>query len=59
MEELKREIRVLQLTLNDLMTAYAQSLANQNSLRIELQELTQENKELNELLECKDDEENK
>ncbi|MGX7447084.1 hypothetical protein [Dolosigranulum pigrum] len=56
MEELKREIRVLQLTLNDLMTAYAQSLANQNSLRIELQELTQENKELNELLECKDEE---
>ena len=56
MEELKREIRVLQLTLNDLMTAYAQSLANQNNLRIELQELTQENKELNELLECKDEE---
>lgn len=56
MEELKREIKVLQLTLQDLMSAYVQSLANQNSLRLEIQELREENKELNELLECKDEE---
>lgn len=56
MEELKREIKVLQLTLQDLMSAYGQSLANQNSLRLEIQELREENKELNELLECKDEE---
>ncbi|WP_181453574.1 hypothetical protein [Dolosigranulum pigrum] len=56
MEELKREIKVLQLTLQDLMNAYGQSLANQNSLRLEVQELREENKELNELLECKDEE---